>query len=319
MATNLGLLYNKIYFENIRWDTSVNPDKEIKHTFIDKNKADETLKQKFSVYKANEAWLKVATAEGFQLKTTYPGLLIGIGNEHEVGIDNEFKLGFHFDHTSGLPLIPGSSVKGLLRSVFKHETLVGHLLHKNSILSVEEIEKMDLKTIESELFDGIVNNKPLPMSERDIFHDAYIIHSAHHDGLFMGNDYITPHKQAKRKDAALDAMASPTPLQLLKVLPNVIFQFQFEAKDSLNYDCFTAEKKIKLFKAIITTIGVGAKTSVGYGFLVENTYNAKANDSGKIEVRLPKAKQDKEAIKAAKKATTSPDLDLSSLLNSFNQ
>ncbi|MEZ4966913.1 MAG: RAMP superfamily CRISPR-associated protein [Saprospiraceae bacterium] len=58
------------------------------------------------------------TEHSFRLKTTYPGLLIGSGYQHETGAEGELKLGFFFDHTSGLPVIPGSSVKGVLRSVF---------------------------------------------------------------------------------------------------------------------------------------------------------------------------------------------------------
>jgi len=65
--------------------------------------------------------------QSFELTTIYPGLLIGAGYSHpalkeikksdrdEVG---DFQLGFFFDHTTGLPVIPGSSVKGVLKSVF---------------------------------------------------------------------------------------------------------------------------------------------------------------------------------------------------------
>src|SRR5690554_3416875 len=56
---------------------------------------------------ANDRW---------ELYTTYPGLLIGSGYQHESGGENEFKIGFFFDYTTGLPQIPGSSVKGVLRS-----------------------------------------------------------------------------------------------------------------------------------------------------------------------------------------------------------
>src|ERR1035437_1606321 len=53
------------------------------------------------------------------LYTTYPGLATGIGTMHETGEEGEYKLGLAFDHTTGLPFIPGQSVKGLLRSVFR--------------------------------------------------------------------------------------------------------------------------------------------------------------------------------------------------------
>ncbi len=60
----------------------------------------------------------------FSMTTRYPGLLIGTGYSHQIGVEGEFKIGFYFDYTTGLPILPGSSVKGLLRSAFpqfKHE------------------------------------------------------------------------------------------------------------------------------------------------------------------------------------------------------
>ena len=55
----------------------------------------------------------------FVLKTTYPGLLLGLGYPHgaEKGSDAAVKLGFSLDYVSGLPVIPGSTVKGTLRSI----------------------------------------------------------------------------------------------------------------------------------------------------------------------------------------------------------
>ena len=44
----------------------------------------------------------------FKLSTIYPGLLTGSGMVHETNNQGELKLGFFFDHTSGLPMLPGS-------------------------------------------------------------------------------------------------------------------------------------------------------------------------------------------------------------------
>ncbi len=58
----------------------------------------------------------------FRLTTTYPGLLIGAGYSHPAikgdGEDSDYQLGFFFDHTLGVPIIPGSTVKGVLKNVF---------------------------------------------------------------------------------------------------------------------------------------------------------------------------------------------------------
>lgn len=53
-----------------------------------------------------------------KLETTYPGLMSGTGLSHETKSQGEAKLGFAFDHTTGLPYLPASSVKGAFRSLF---------------------------------------------------------------------------------------------------------------------------------------------------------------------------------------------------------
>ena len=61
--------------------------------------------------------LRVAGSR-FELYTAYPGVLIGTGNPHEISMENAIKCGFSFDYVTGLPYIPGSSIKGMLRSYF---------------------------------------------------------------------------------------------------------------------------------------------------------------------------------------------------------
>jgi CRISPR-associated protein Cmr6 len=56
--------------------------------------------------------------ENLRFKTIYPGLTLGTGYTHETGELGEFKLGFFFDHATGYPCIPGSTVKGCLRGMF---------------------------------------------------------------------------------------------------------------------------------------------------------------------------------------------------------
>jgi len=60
----------------------------------------------------------VSPVENLRFKTIYPGLTLGTGYTHETGELGEFKLGFFFDHATGYPCIPGSTVKGCLRGMF---------------------------------------------------------------------------------------------------------------------------------------------------------------------------------------------------------
>ena len=221
---------------------------------------------------------------GFKLKTTYPGLLIGSGYNHEIGKKPnnnekpEYKLGFEFDYTSGLPVIPGSSIKGVLRSVFRKYFTVSKSESESEVKKfIEEYFKESikknfsskiedfLKHFENNIFEGIdLNGNQIASSNRDVFFDAYIVGKDSIDNKkesnYIGEDYIAPHNS--------DCFKNPIPIRFLKVLPNVFFKFDFILND-FKYNeeiIITAKEKEEFFQKIILDLGLGAKTNVGYGF-----------------------------------------------------
>ena len=193
---------------------------------------------------------------GFCLRTVYPGLLIGIGNTHkanniETGSGNEktgaeIKLGFTLDYVTGLPVIPGSTVKGVLRSAFRcYPDYVAGILKEGGVINADVTEL--LKSV----FGGADDIGKV------VFFDAIPI-KAGKKGCLLGLDNITPHS---------DPLKSPIPLKMLKVIPNVVFLFRFgfEWWDSKNE--VTAERLKDAFKTILTVLGIGAKTNVGFGVM----------------------------------------------------
>lgn len=210
----------------------------------------------------------------FVLETIYPGLLIGTGNIHETGMLGECKLGLQFDYTTGLPYIPGSSVKGLLRSMFpfsipkknnengrwdryrkQRVEYITEFFKSNSIDLTED----DVYSLEKVLFDGIDSNG---MYDRCVFYDA-MISGYNSDAGMLGLDYITPHK---------DPLKNPNPIQFMKILSEVQFQFQFRIPNEIKLNSgasLSREQILNLFKTILMDVGIGAKTNVGYGQLVE--------------------------------------------------
>ncbi|MBZ0199969.1 MAG: type III-B CRISPR module RAMP protein Cmr6 [Ignavibacteriaceae bacterium] len=222
----------------------------------------------------------------FELTTIYPGLLIGSGFNHEIGEQkNELKLGFFFDHTTGLPCIPGSSVKGVLRDAC--EKAEGEYVLEvfkeikdkqlRDWLIDADAKKIFLKNGQRHsqfvlnVFNGKSDNENyIPLKKRDIFFDAFPTKSFNESGKFLANDYITPHP---------DPLKSPNPIQFLKVLPQVTFQFNFRLTD----ECCPAKIKEELFRQILLDLGVGAKTNVGYGQFIpynENVPVTQNNTSG---------------------------------------
>ena len=199
--------------------------------------------------------------QSFILKTLYPGLLAGTGYAHEGGDVNdadkndEIKLGFSFDYVTGLPYIPGSSLKGLLKSCFcRYEAFIATML---------DCPPEVVRELKKRIFENDENNG------QDVFLDCYPVHPDD-SGHVLGMDYITSHRA---KDPAYDGLIDPVPLKMLRILPDVSMLFRFILKDttvSVNDQMYRllAKNKLILFQELLCTFGAGAKTNVGYGRFV---------------------------------------------------
>jgi len=259
-SANLGWLFYKDYYSAIQdWNDIKKSEKDLAKK-VD-NLIEVTLKPSQQYPLGNTH---------FQATTTYPGLILGSGNAHELPkMDGQAILGFDFDYTTGLPIIRGSSIKGVLRSAFKHWEYIAEI---SSLKTKDEVEK-----VENEIF---VNN--------DIFFDAVIVS----DGKILGDDYITPHGE--------NLLKNPTPLRFIKVLPDVTFRFDFSLHDCniTEDEIFSKEAKSKLFQIILKDLGLGAKTNVGYGkfenFSPFKTQEEKERELQELEEKREKEKQQRE-------------------------
>lgn len=244
---NFGHWYYREYFDTINLDS-----KGIVTNFSTFNKGKNDKLIKGATLPPYDKENDIEDVTSFELKTCYPGLLCGVGYHHEINNPkNEpkeddapevYNLGMYFDYTSGLPVIPGSSIKGMLRSAIEEWDFLADYKPNNGVTR-EEI----IKTV----FEG----KGLSIYDRDIFLDAIPIRV---DNKLFGEDYITHHPTP---------LQNPNPVRFLRVNPGVTYQFRFILKD--HGEKLTVDFKTKLFKAIICTFGLGAKTNVGYGQFVE--------------------------------------------------
>ncbi|MCD3234877.1 type III-B CRISPR module RAMP protein Cmr6 [Clostridium botulinum] len=271
---NLGYLYFKDYYVDYFKDYNkyekINNKGEIQKYFKDKhNKLFNGIEKFVEIEKSGNKFL--------YFKTTYPGVLIGSGLIHSIGVECESKLGFQFDYTTGLPVINGSSVKGVIRKIFdlvdeKDEAIeyLKDIILNNDIFKdrLKDYElkkykgnKLDceyFKKLRNEMFEGIREEKNQPMYKRDIFYEAVIdiektskVNNEESIPI-LGEDYITPHK---------NPLKNPTPIKFIKLMPNIIIRFQFDLKDGI----LTKNEKLYLFSQIILDFGIGAKTNIGYG------------------------------------------------------
>ena len=259
--SNLGWLFYKGYFRDIDY---LNLSNE-KNEHIINDKVQNLITQTVTIDKD-----EMLGNTHFKATTTYPGLILGSGNAHELpDVKGQAILGFSFDYTSGLPVIAGSSVKGVLRSAFKHSEYIQELLDDSEI---------DVKNLEEEIFDN-----------SDIFFDAVVVASA--NANILGDDYITPHS---------DALKNPIPLRFIKVLPNVSFRFDFELSSGL----ISKSKKVKLFQDILGDLGLGAKTNVGYG-----KFDGFRKEQTKEEKETEKLEREEDAFNNAIKSNDLEELE----------
>lgn len=311
---NTGWLFYKHYyngFSNDDWQKLVaaNEDKKVQLSnaalkgIETANKAIKTS----SIYAPeNGCCINTKNRKCFELKTTYPGLLVGSGYNHAAGsIEDDFKLGFYFDYTTGKPVIPGSSVKGLLRSAFpnRNNNKLSNEYKKERASYIKEKLKRLMKNIESddkinlddkidlieaEIFEGKKKDKNIPVYERDIFFDAYIKKSENEKNAFLEEDFITPHKH--KPDPSFNEFSAPVPIMFIKVLSDVTFIFQFDLK---NVGILDSQQKCDLFKEIIFDLGIGSKTNVGYGQFDKTEQEKKAEQEAVRQQREDEQKRKK--------------------------
>ena len=246
---NMNYLYNVEYFEGLKPEgdgftvsgmpMKVRTEKIIEFSFV----ADTSLR----------ALEKMKGIQSFELYTAYPGLMIGIGAPHEIKMKDALKNGFTFDYATGIPYLPGSSLKGILRSFFpqkekdveKKEYIRGYLSDKET----------DIVALMKWIFG---DEKPGNINFIGVFPKI--------DGQaeLLATEYITPHESVFK---------DPDPIGMLKIKPGIKFRFVFICKDYKEKDgdkvILSADQMTKLFKNIILDMGIGAKTNVGFGVMTE--------------------------------------------------
>lgn len=217
--------------------------------------------------------LRSADYSVVNMRVQAPGLLIGSGLAHGLpGSEEDVKTGLQFDYTSGLPVIPGSSVKGVIRSAFptikedkgqSNEADAEKLNYIKSLIadipefSSLRFEDKDILELGNQMFN-----------HGDVFADALLVGYGTRKKQqgsveqVLAEDYITPHTGGP--------LAQPVPIKIVKVAPGVTFAFCFKFSETkIGSEKVDAKMKKALCSAILQDLGVGAKTNVGYGVLKE--------------------------------------------------
>lgn len=234
---NTGLWYDKFFQE---WSSTWSITDEGKKKWIEKMVANPV---------GDEALLKEAVLRQIKLITELTGeyrcfatswrFVTGLGRYHPV------ENGFAWHHTLGVPYLPGSSVKGIVRSWTESWACV----------PPREIERIF----------GPEDGKAQRHVGTVIFFDALPIRSVQ-----LEPDVMTPHYhkyyQQEEPRLAPGDWYDPKPIPFLTVAPKQTFFFGLAPGCSTKaQDRGDVLKALEWLTEALTTIGAGAKTAAGYG------------------------------------------------------
>lgn len=197
-------------------------------------------------------------------------LAIGLGNE------SPLEVGLRAHHTYGMPIIPGSAIKGMCRrgaeqwlSAQTEEDW--HRFERNEMDQDDLFYCSELRRTQLNVLLGEADRKSCC-----IFWDAWYDPDSV-DGKPFHRDVITVHhpKYYQKGASWPTDFDDPTPVPFLVVKPRTQFLFAIQAPDQ-QWGQFVES----LLKSCLQNLGIGGKTNAGYGYFTDisaETQEAKQN------------------------------------------
>ncbi|KAF0194312.1 MAG: Cmr6 family CRISPR-associated RAMP protein [Bacillota bacterium] len=260
---NIGLYFNK-FFDG--WSDQWQIELGRKQTWL-KSMADATDTRSSRSDLARYAAVRLASLVGdrrgvLRCYSTCSPLALGLGNAHPV------ENGFSWHHTQGYPYIPASSLKGIVRS------FANKWLDTNANISrIFGREGEGTASVGSVVFFDI-----LPLST-----------------VALRVDIMTPHyAEYYQKDNVWPGdWQDPQPIPFLTVAKGQTFAVGLAPRQINNdEDRFDCQLVLGWLDQALTSIGAGAKTTVGYGrfFRAAKEVNAEQQIEQEVhKLRAPKA------------------------------
>ena len=206
-------------------------------------------------------------------------LIVGLGSE------NILETGIRLHHTYGVPVLPGSALKGLAA-------------HFCSTVWGAEVDQYKRDSAYHKLLFGATDE-----SGCITFHDGWLTPDSH-DPLRI--DVMTPHHpewtDGKKTPTDFD---SPVPVPFLSVEGKFYVCVAWNGPDSLHASAWT-ERAMEILTLALADWGIGGKTSSGYGRLVDpasfqkSTISSSTQAAASLKV-LPKPGDKVTAILAEEK------------------
>ncbi|MGC8656607.1 MAG: type III-B CRISPR module RAMP protein Cmr6 [Thermoplasmata archaeon] len=244
--TNAGLWYNKFFGIELDKDEQTK-DKDTEDNYKTKkikefsNKpigSDELIKELVSRQKEI---IKSMHGHYMLFKNTSK-FLTGVGNSHPT------EIGFTWHHTLGVPYLPGSSIKGLVRSYCENQN----------------INKEDIKRIFGSMNKNNEDDVQKENNENSVG-SVIFLDALPYKHVKLAGDIMTPHYNDYYQNAETPGdWIMPIPIPFLVVEKDQEFLFGIIPR-SPKTDKNDIDLAKEWLEKALKTLGAGAKTSVGYG------------------------------------------------------
>jgi len=178
-----------------------------------------------------------------------------------LGTTSVLENGLTLHHTYGTPIIPGSALKGI--TAHYCDNILGktnsNFSQSNEIIR-EDGKKGSKPGLYYQMLFGTNDNAGIIS-----FHDAWITPEWVINGKSLLPDIITTHHQKYYSDSPIEPTDTedPIPIQFLSVqgVFRVVLEVEDNSTDAIKWRLFT----MKMVKKALADLGIGGKTSSGYG------------------------------------------------------
>lgn len=218
-------------------------------------------------------------------------------------------VGLYCDHTTGLPLIPGTAVKGVL------STWACWADHFNSAdgcfrqFNSESTQRRNFTAEEARAAQRILGDNSASGSESAgevVFLGGFPLSPPE-----LGLDIVNPHH---RSDGSVETRLTPNTFLCIK--PGTIWRFAFSVRPGAANPTDLLRQTCTWLEEALTQLGIGAKTAAGYGRFRKPTAEdlktherklAEAKAAQRETARQAQADAEKAAQKAAAEAALKSD------------
>lgn len=190
-----------------------------------------------------------------------------------LGGSSVYETSITLHHIYGIPYIPATSIKGVVRSWYlldkyhdKKKEMEGFAIENDETFCKVFGCPKDLK-VDGKTFKSILKHKgeSAEFEGNIIFFDAFPYDPQNGNKIYLKLDIMTPHYQPyyDKEDKPPADYYSPNPIPFLTV-EKTKFRMYFGVKKEANKELVTTTKD--WIEKALKQKGIGAKTAVGYGY-----------------------------------------------------